>query len=173
MRGWPEHLRFHTTLAVFSALASGVALLIAWPRSRMLGIGLAFGSALAFAVWGVTRYLPGCAPHFGQREVIAEFVRRRSNATEPLIAYQMNWKGENFYTGNRLAIFVSSGPPLHAYLESRRAAGEREIYAIAEHGRIPSLQKELEPVERFERLTDPLLNDKFVLVRALLAQSTN
>ena len=24
----------------------------------------------------------------------------RGSAEEPLVAYQMNWKGENFYTGN-------------------------------------------------------------------------
>ncbi len=30
----------------------------------------------------------------------------------PLVAYQLNWKGENFYTGNNVAIFISSGAPL-------------------------------------------------------------
>jgi 4-amino-4-deoxy-L-arabinose transferase-like glycosyltransferase len=168
-RGWPEHVQFQVTLVVFTVVVSVATALVAWRRVRLPGATLAFGSALAFAVWGVGRYLPRCAPHFGQREIIEDFVRSRASPGEPLIAYQMNWKGENFYTGNRLAIFVSSGPQLHAYLESRRAAGERVVHAVAEHGRLSSLRKELEPVESFERLTDVHQSDKFALVRAVLA----
>ena len=63
-----------------------------------------FGAACAigFAAWGEHVYLVKCAPHWGQREVIEAYFTHRASPDEPIVAYQMNWKGENFYTGNHV-----------------------------------------------------------------------
>ena len=47
--------------------------------------------------------------HWGQHEVIAAYYADRASPDEQLVAYQMNWKGENFYTGNHVPAFVSTG----------------------------------------------------------------
>jgi hypothetical protein len=86
----------------------------------------------------------------------------------------MNWKGENFYTGNRLPAFVSTGSKFQKWLKAQRKAGTKVIYFLTEHGRIGTLKSELGPGFRTAALTDKRLNNKFALVRAeLIAEPTS
>ncbi|HYO96569.1 MAG TPA: hypothetical protein VER33_18780, partial [Polyangiaceae bacterium] len=80
-------------------------------------------------------------------------------------AYQMNWKGENFYTGNHIPAFVTSGPRFKQWLEQQRARGTRVIFATTEHSRTTSLRKEVGKVKSFRVITDEALNNKFTLTR--------
>ena len=50
-------------------------------------------------------YLIDLSPHWGQRELIKRYYEERASDKEPLIAWQMNWKGENIYTGNRVHVY--------------------------------------------------------------------
>ena len=51
-----------------------------------------------------------------------------------LVAYQMNWKGENFYTGNHIPAFVSTGSTFTDWLKKKREEGVKVMYFITEHG---------------------------------------
>ena len=124
--------------------------------------------SVVFAGWLAHRYIVSLGPAFGQRHVIEAFYRSRSSPAEPLIAYQLNWKGENFYTGNRLAIFVSSGKALRRYLTERASAGESGLHFVLESARLKTLRAELGAVARFDVLTDPHASDKYSLVRVEL-----
>ena len=75
----------------------------------------------------------------------------------------MNWKGENFYTGNHVAIFISSGGPMKAYLDERRDRGERTVYFVTERGRVATLRNELGAVRSFTELTGPDVSHEFTL----------
>jgi hypothetical protein len=102
-------------------------------RLRAKGIALFGGCATVLALIVIDVYLPRCTSDGGQRAVIAAYYRDREASNQaPLVAYQLNWKGENFYTGNRLAIFVSSGAPMKAWLDQRRAQGDRTFYFVTE-----------------------------------------
>ncbi len=79
----------------------------------------------------------------------------------------MNWKGENFYTGNRVPAFVGSGKKFQDYVSDEKRRGKKTIYFVTEHGRTSSLQNEIGATRSFEKLTTPELNNKFVLVRAV------
>jgi hypothetical protein len=48
------------------------------------------------------------APHWTQKHLIGEYYNMRESDEERLVAFQMNWKGENFYTGNRIIPYVST-----------------------------------------------------------------
>jgi hypothetical protein len=124
--------------------------------------------ATAFALFVIDRYLPLASPHYGQRELLLEYYTRRAKRTEPIIAYQMNWKGENFYTGNRVAVFVSSGQPFQDYLRELDRSGRRTFFVMTEHRRRGALESDLGPVRRLEVLTTPALNNKFFLARVTL-----
>jgi hypothetical protein len=108
------------------------------------------------------------APHWGQRDTIFEYYRRRSGPEEPFVAYQMNWKGENFYTGNHVPAFVASGAKFKSWLAEQREEGTRVVYFTTEHSRESSLKTDLGKVTRFERLTTKTLNNKFFLARVEL-----
>ena len=165
-RPWPDSLDFTPTLTALVVAAAGVSVLLAadrWRRWATLAMG---GAALAFAVWALDVYLVRCAPHWGQRELFTAYYAERRGPDEPIIAYQMNWKGENFYTGNHVPVFVSSGQPFSSYLRAERERGRKTFYFLSEHSRTDALRSEIGPTRSFERRTDARLNNKFALVRA-------
>jgi hypothetical protein len=122
------------------------------------------GAALAFAAWGLYGYLPRIAPHWGQRALVEAYYRARTGEADPLAAYNMNWKGENFYTGNRVAVFPAGGKIL-PWIEGRRQAGARAVFFLTEPARLPALQREVGDAPVLESLTGPRENNKFVLVK--------
>jgi 4-amino-4-deoxy-L-arabinose transferase-like glycosyltransferase len=167
-RPWPESLDFTSVLAASTlAFAIGCALLsIVRLRAHAATLLLALG--VWVAVWGIDVYLVRAAPHWGQRETILEYYRRRSDPSELLVAFQMNWKGENFYTGNHLPAFVSSGAAFRTWLNSEKQKGTRVLFFTTEHSRESGLKSELGKIKRFERLTSKKLNNKFFLARVEL-----
>jgi hypothetical protein len=118
--------------------------------------------AVGFALWG------GClvrvAPHWGQRELIEAYYRNRSSDCDPIAAFKLNWKGENLYTGNRVAVFPAGGR-IPAWIEARRREGARAVFFLTEHGRLPALRTEIGAARNVEALTSARDNNKFVLVR--------
>jgi hypothetical protein len=113
-------------------------------------------------------YLVSVAPHWGQRETILAYYRARKGPEEPFVAYQMNWKGENFYTGNRVPAFVSSGSKFKTWVTEQKKNGVRVMFFTTEHSRVSSLKSELGLVKEFKLLTGRELNNKFTLARVEL-----
>jgi hypothetical protein len=107
------------------------------------------------------------APHWGQHEIMEAYYRDRKDPKEMLIAYQMNWKGENFYTSNHVPAFVSTGSTFTNWLKDQKAKGVHTMYFVTEHGRVGGLKSEVAP-KQYTELTDKTLNNKFVLIRTEL-----
>ncbi|MGH7269886.1 MAG: ArnT family glycosyltransferase, partial [Polyangiaceae bacterium] len=105
------------------------------------------------------------AQHWGQHEVISAYYADRASPAEQLVAYQMNWKGENFYTGNQIPAFVSTGATFTNWLKKEKEGGSKVLYFITEHGRIGGLRSEVGANKSFREVTDKALCNKFVLVR--------
>lgn len=171
-RVWPRATGFSWWSLVVGGLAASVAgLLLARTRTiRKASILTAAASAFAFSVALVTTYLPPCAQDGGQRELLLAYYRDRDarGLTSPLVAYQLNWKGENFYTGNHVAIFIASGAPFRAYLDSaRRAPPDHDtVYVVTERGRLSSLRRELGGAWTVTELSSTATSFEFALVRA-------
>lgn len=124
--------------------------------------------ALVWAVWGIDVYMVKTSPHWGQHEVIEAYYKDRKGPEEQLVAYQMNWKGENFYTGNHIPAFVSSGATFQTWLKTQKEQkGAKVMYFITEHSRTGGLRGEVN-AKSYKELTDRTVNNKFVLVRAEL-----
>jgi 4-amino-4-deoxy-L-arabinose transferase-like glycosyltransferase len=164
-RAWPDTLDFRSTLTGFAILTAGASLLLVVDKWRRYAVVTAAAGALAFAAWGIDVYLFRCAPHWGQRELFTRYYAERKSADDPIVAYQLNWKGENFYTGNHIAVFASSGQPFSNYIANERSRGTKTIYFVTEHSRTNALRGEIRTMRAFEQLTDTRLNNKFVLVR--------
>jgi hypothetical protein len=77
----------------------------------------------------------------------------------------MNWKGENFYTGNRVPAFVSSGAPFTKWIKEQRDKGVKVMFFVTEHGRVGGLRSEA-GATKYTELTDKNVCNKFILVRA-------
>ncbi|AUX27946.1 MULTISPECIES: glycosyltransferase family 39 protein [Sorangium] len=165
-RPWPQSLDFSATLWAFTAGAALLCLLLVVARFRRLALYALASLAIAFTAWGLDVYFVRTSPHWGQRETLLAYARASHEIPGPLVAYQMNWKGENFYAGNKLAAFVSSGKKFQDYINEQKKKGVKTFYFVTEHGRINSLSNELGNPRIFERLTSIELNNKFLVVRA-------
>ena len=165
-RVWPnDSLAFSGILRAFTVVASLAALGFMWPRARRHALALFAIVAVAWTAWGIDVYLVKAAPHWGQRETILAYYTARKGPQEPFVAYQMNWKGENFYTGNHVPVFVSTGTKFKAWVAERKKKGVKVMFFTTEHSRIASLKSELGPVRDFKVLTSRELNNKFTLAR--------
>jgi 4-amino-4-deoxy-L-arabinose transferase-like glycosyltransferase len=167
-RSWPDSLDYRRLLMTFTILASLACALMVWPRVRRWAVLASLGLGIAVSGWATNVYVVQLSPHFGQRETIEEYYRRRAGPQEPLVAYQLNWKGENFYTGNNVPAFVSSGKRFTDWVEAQKKKGVAVMFFTTEHSRVKALERELGKPRAFELLTNASLNDKFVLARAVL-----
>ncbi len=72
---------------------------------RSARLGALLPVALAGVVYGaflLDRYLPDLGPHWSQKHVIASYYAHRNGPDEPLIVWNLYWRGENFYTRNEI-----------------------------------------------------------------------
>jgi 4-amino-4-deoxy-L-arabinose transferase-like glycosyltransferase len=168
-RTWPaDSLSFAGILTAFTVVGALLALALALPRVRRHALSLFAVLAVLWTVWGLDVYLVAAAPHWGQRETILAYYAARKGPEEPFVAYQMNWKGENFYTGNRVPAFVSSGSKFKTWVTDQKKKGVRVMFFTTEHSRISALKNELGAVKDFKLLTDRTLNNKFTVARVEL-----
>ena len=143
-RRWPSAEVLGPALLALGALAAGATAAFGSVRLRaraavaMSVVGLA--SALV-----VVALLARGAKDGGQREVFEVITRARASAPAPapLVAYRLNWKGENFYSGNDVAIFVSSGAPMRTWMDEQRRRGARTFFFVTERSQASSLRSEL------------------------------
>lgn len=167
-RPWPPTLDFKAILTAFTLVPAAISLLVAVPRLRGHASVALLTASVLWAGWGVNVYLVKAAPHWGQRETIMAYYADRKSPDEPLVSYQMNWKGENFYTGNKTPAFVSSGQKFKEYVDETRKKGITTMYFTTEHGRSQSLKSEIGQLQSFEAITDEALNNKFFIAKVKL-----
>jgi 4-amino-4-deoxy-L-arabinose transferase-like glycosyltransferase len=164
-RQWPEHFDYRPILTGFGIASTLVIALAVLPWVRRVAARALLGVAIAFTAWSLSVYMIDLSPHWGQRELVDRYYEARASSDEPLVAWQMNWKGENFYTGNRVLVFVDlDNRAIREWIEDNR--GKRAFFLL-EHGRLGGLRGLLPGREVLE-LTDKRLNNKFILVEATL-----
>ncbi len=145
---------------VLLAFAIGAALAtIGLARGRRLvrvaatALGLL---AVAWAIFLADRFLVELSPHWSQKQPIATYYAQRRSADEPLVVWQLYWRGENFYTRN--AIFSSPDAREHSVFVNERANEKlaeylelhtgRRIFFLLERNRLESLRAQLAPSAR-------------------------
>ena len=168
-RRWPGADAFRPAILVVAGATSLASLALARRAWRGRALIAFVASAALFSGVLLDGYLVHVAPDGGQRGVLEAYYRARSpSVTAPLVAYQLNWKGENFYSGNNVAIFISSGASMRTYLDGRKQRQEGTVYFVTERSRVNGLRSELGAVRSFEELTGHDVSHEFTLVRAEL-----
>ncbi|MBI5513289.1 MAG: hypothetical protein HY909_05940 [Deltaproteobacteria bacterium] len=184
-RPWPTRvLDYRAVLFGFGAVAVASLALLSLARLRPYAVQGAVAFAALFAAWSLDVYMLELTPHWSQRPLFERYYARRAargpqsprgTSTEPLthdpiVAHQMNWKGENFYTGNH-AIAMECGLK---YCTDRTAdwvqrhLGER-VFFVTEHSRWPSLLSTIRGTGGDgHTLSTEAEDNKFVLVEARL-----
>jgi hypothetical protein len=173
---------YHAILTGFGVAAVLIAVLVAVAYTRRFGVRLMVALATCFTFWGVNKYMIDLSNHWSQRNLFVRYhqVRNRRDSvgigedgrywSDPIMAYQMNWKGENFYTGNHAAMMECGLPLCHERTNDwlHHHQGQR-IFIVTEHSRSGSILGQVRSAGGSGRtITDEYDNNKFVLIEAQL-----
>jgi 4-amino-4-deoxy-L-arabinose transferase-like glycosyltransferase len=172
-RPWPPELNYTTTLLVFTAAFALLTAALAVRRLlRPAVVGLSVASVL-FTWFLLDGFMRGVAPFWSQKDPIASYYRARRSPEEKLIAYQMYWRGETFYTKNAIyegpmeerTVFDMEGADdkLLDWLSRHR---HQRAFFLFERGRQAHLQSLLPAETRSSFTVLDERNNKFSLARA-------
>lgn len=101
-RPWPPDMNYIKILWAFAGAFTVATLLMAWQRVRTYALIATVGVALAFTGFVLDVYMRQAAAHWSQKPLIAQYYKERRSPDERLLAWQMYWRGENFYTQNEI-----------------------------------------------------------------------
>jgi hypothetical protein len=172
-RPWPESLDFTGAIIGFVVVFALATIGLTVRRVRRASLVVLSIAAVLFTLYLLDVYMRAVAPFWSQKEPIATYYEKRRSPDERLIAYQMYWRGETFYTKNEIyegpmeerTVFDQDGADekLKTWIEHHR--GHRHFF-LFERGQQSHLQSLLPPESRasFEVLDSR--NNKFSLAKA-------
>ncbi|MGB5698024.1 MAG: glycosyltransferase family 39 protein [Polyangiales bacterium] len=160
-RPWPEHLDYRAILTAFALAAGVTAAAAAFSTWRPVAARCLVAVAVLFCAWGLNVYMVDLSDHWGFRGLAERYYALRESPDEPLIAWQMNWKGENFYTGNRVYVFAETdNKRIRTWLEQN---ADRKAFVVLEHKRLESFRK-LVPEREIRAFSTKRDCNKFLLI---------
>ncbi len=160
-REWPNVFDYRPILIGFGVIATLLFAVSVVKALRPIAARSVLGLAIFFAVWALDIYLVDLSPHWAQNHVIAQYYARRTSKDDPLVAWQMNWKGENFYTGNHVNVFVDlDNTKLREWMTANVG---KHAFVMLEHSRLPGFRTFAAPRVVTE-VTGPRDNNKFLMV---------
>jgi 4-amino-4-deoxy-L-arabinose transferase-like glycosyltransferase len=160
-RPWPEHLDYRPILTGFAVGAGVICFAAAFGKWRPVAVRALVGLSVVFCAWGLNVYMADLSDHWGFRGLAARYYADRESPDEPLVAWQMNWKGENFYTGNRVHVFAETdNKRIREWFEQNQG---RKAYFVLEHHRFEAF-KRLVPGREIHELSTKRDCNKFLLV---------
>jgi len=164
-RPWPQEFDYRPILLGFTLVACLCVIAASIRRLRPLMACAITGTALAFSFWCLNIYMIDLTPHWGQRTLMKRYYKERTGPEEPLVAWQMNWKGENFYTGNRVSVFVSlKNKELNEWIDKNRG---KKVFFVLEHTRLARFRGVLKG-KKIHEVTTMRDCNKFILISARL-----
>ena len=184
-RPWPtegsQQLSFIPGHVVFLVLAAAALVLIAWPRLRRYGTVALCAVSCLFTYYLLDHYLPTLTPNWTLKHIIGSYYRHRSSPEEPLIAWQMYWRGETFYSKNRLyesrpgaflpedqrTVFLDEKNAENLQAYCKRNPGKR-AFLVIEAGRYSTLQSILPENARRELKIIDKSSNKFMLLSTVM-----
>jgi len=160
-RLWPEHLDYRAILTGFAIAAGVTSAAAAFRYWRSVATRALVAVSVLFCAWGLNVYMVDLSDHWGIRDLTKRYYDLRQSPDEPLVAWQMNWKGENFYTGNRVYVFAETdNKRIREWLDDNEG---RTAYFVLEHKRLESFRK-LVPKREVREVSTKRDSNKLLLI---------
>jgi len=128
------------------------------PQDRAILAGSLAALAVAFAIFLGWFHWRALSPHWTQRDLFWTY-SHQSAPDEPIGAYLMNWRGETFYSKNRVRQLKEN----QKLGEFMAGPGDRKWFLV-EHARLTALRTALGPSVRLRVVESR--NNKFALTVA-------
>jgi 4-amino-4-deoxy-L-arabinose transferase-like glycosyltransferase len=125
------------------------------PQDRSILVGALAGLAVVLALFLGWFHWRALSPHWTQRDLFWEYYQK-STADEPIGAYLMNWRGETFYSRNRVRQLRDN----QKLGEFMAGPAERK-WLLVEHSRLTALRQALGTAVRLRVVESR--NNKFAL----------
>jgi 4-amino-4-deoxy-L-arabinose transferase-like glycosyltransferase len=172
-RPWPDQLDYTRPLVIF-CVAFGILTATLASRRFLRPAVTALGVvAILFTFFLLDDFMTGVAPYWSQKDTIATYYKARRSSSEKLIAYQMYWRGETFYSQNEIyegpvedrTVFDMDGADgkLTEWIGRHR---HQRVFFIFERGRQAHLQSLLPAETRASFNVLDEHNNKFSLAQA-------
>jgi hypothetical protein len=159
LRAMMEPLNVKKVLGFAFALGGALCVVAALKQARGMLFASFWALALGMALWFNWDHWVDLSHHWTQRDLFWRYWRQRQ-AGEPIAAFQMNWRGETFYSRNQIEQFRSGDANIR--MRNFVAPPGRE-WALVEHGRLGALNSAVGPDKKVS-IIDRDINNKFVLV---------
>jgi len=132
------------------------------PQDRRVVAFALVALALSFAVFCGWFHWRRLSPHWTQRDLFWEYFHQ-STPDEPIGAYQMNWRGETFYSRNTVRQIARPSAPAATLADFMAGPGARKWFLV-EHTRVNALRQALGASARLRVVESR--NNKFALAVA-------
>ncbi|MFI5077728.1 MAG: ArnT family glycosyltransferase, partial [Vicinamibacteria bacterium] len=128
-RPWPDKLDFSGALLGFCVVFAIATAAMVAPRIRRWAAGGLSVAAIVFTFYLLDGFMRRVAPSWSQKGPIAAYYESRRSPEERLIAYQLYWRGETFYTSNE----IYEGPTEDRTVFDQEGADEKLKDWISRH----------------------------------------
>lgn len=159
LRALQEPINVRKGLGFVFATAGVLSVVAALKQARVMLFGVFWAFTLCFACWFNWNHWVKLSHHWTQRDLFWRYYRQHRPG-EPIAAFQMNWRGETFYSRNMVEQFRLGDANVR--LRNFVAQPGRE-WVLVEHGRLTSLTSAV-GADKKVTIIDRDINNKFVLV---------
>lgn len=159
LRAMMETVSVRKALGFTFAVAGTVSVVAALKKERVLLYTVFWTFTLCFACWFNWNHWVDLSHHWTQRDLFWRYWRQH-NPGEPIAAFQMNWRGETFYSRNQVEQFRTGDANVR--IRNFVAQPGRE-WVLVEHGRLPTLSSAVGSDKKINVVARDI-NNKFALV---------
>nr|WP_240487205.1 glycosyltransferase family 39 protein [Hyalangium minutum] len=159
LRALQEPINVRKGMGFVFAVAGVLAVVAALKQARVMLFGVFWAFAICFACWFNWNHWVKLSHHWTQRDLFWRYYRQHRPG-EPIAAFQMNWRGETFYSRNTVEQFRLGDANVR--LRNFVAQPGRE-WVLVEHGRLTALTSAV-GADKKVTIIDRDINNKFVLV---------
>jgi 4-amino-4-deoxy-L-arabinose transferase-like glycosyltransferase len=159
LRAMMDPVNIRKALGFTFAVAGTLSVVAAIKRERVMLFAIFWTFAACFACWFGWNHWVDLSHHWTQRDLFWRYYRQHRPG-EPIAAFQMNWRGETFYSRNTVEQFRTGDANVR--IRNFVAAPGRE-WVLVEHGRLPTLSSAVGSDKRVNVVARDI-NNKFTLV---------
>ncbi|HYI01090.1 hypothetical protein, partial [Hyalangium sp.] len=159
LRAMMEPVNVRKALGFAFAVAGALSVVAALKQAKAMLFSVFCLFAICFTTWFSWNHWVSLSHHWTQRDLFWRYYRQHKPG-EPIAAFEMNWRGETFYSRNQVEQFRTGDSKVR--LRNYVAQPGRE-WVLTEHGRLGSLNSAV-GADKKVTIIDRDINNKFVLV---------
>jgi 4-amino-4-deoxy-L-arabinose transferase-like glycosyltransferase len=127
-----------TVLGLAGILFAVVLAAMSIRRLRRVGFALLGVGLFVFTAYTLDSFMTRAALNWTQKDTIAYYYSHRASPDEPIVAWQLNWRGETFYTDAQVVVSMSAdNTQIIKYLQGETG---QHVWFVTEANRLEAIR---------------------------------